>query len=1196
MRNRIGIFCSLIVSGVFGLILVGGLRQNAYADVIYGDGTGTSDGTFRACNAAKRWQNVRECSDKHGGASWHVFKTSNLPLHDENAPNYDDRPILTASLWDGLASNETKRTNEYNSIRSGIQSCPSGYYVSFVYDGWYGEGSNWSRKSVFYYGPLAWKEYDQEDDGVHHTPIYHKGGTSYTAAQINAGFKNGTNMNGWRISGEGPTDAYKKASDANWRSDEATKLFRLYAGDNSASIPKGTGWFCYNPPMTTLTGKAVNTSGSSLSSVMSDVSTTVDADSPAAVTRRTATGYTYYGWASTLERAKTGQYSTRTDTSNDTYVSGSSSPKETYNVKSLSEDKTVYAVYEKNTYQGMSRVAGATGSWTDIADSLKAQTGWKGSGTSENTVTYAIKNCDPVNGCSASIRHLLKQRYGRGSTEYKITRTSNYSTVASGTVVAQTTEDWSADNVYTDSNGRKYRTVKIDNFVDKMYPGMVVCETLEFKPDNLSGTNVGDASTTACVIAEGNAQPPDPGDSDTKDPSADTSFVNIKVKNNSVAKYNAYQRTVYAKPGDSLTYRATYNPVLQYTYHLIPERMRIDSGTTYPTSGENTTRYLGKTTLAFTSMFDYYKNSDSNAGRGLKNWNNGITVYSENFATTYTSNHTYNNGETAKRTEDNSHSVAVNEVGRSLNEVAKTNVNDTVKTTPSQVTFAMSGGYNRGSVSTADKTKTAYARVPYNYVNTTEITTSDDSLVFAGETFTVAYNYIINPKTNSLTTDDTNVKYATTVGKPQWKLRMRVNGGAWTETSVKTGSSSSFSVSLDKMYTGRVGNDAIRLSTTINVPDVSAGSEICLQSMVYPASSGSDDNLNSEGDGRWASSAEKCFTIAKRPSIQVWGGNIYTQRDILTSVAVKNNLAGMVGFPYGIEEANNKSRAFGSWGELGIVASGTVSGLASGASTGYAANNNGLLTPNQIANPTIDLSDPGGSTRTAFCDRSRLTFANTCVSSKVGGVGNVAASNGSQNDKELVINRLAAGEASSAHGNVMLSNDTPEYTYSDDSLTVGCGTDCVLSDGTKMIRAKNNLRINSNIKYADDSYTKLSLMPKVVFYANRVEIDCNVSRIDALIIADTSVDTCPDSDGEKINEEKNSHQLIVNGAVIASKLLAHRTYGAATGANSIVSAEIINFDPSLYMWGGDSDEEGGNEESGANNLEMTYLHELAPRK
>lgn len=30
-----------------------------------------------------------------------------------------------------------------------------------------------------------------------------------------------------------------------------------------------------------------------------------------------------------------------------------------------------------------------------------------------------------------------------------------------------------------------------------------------------------------------------------------------------------------------------------------------------------------------------------------------------------------------------------------------------------------------------------------------------------------------------------------------------------------------------------------------------------------------------------------------------------------------------------------------------------------------------------------------------------------------------------------------------------------------------------------------------------------------MFYADKVEIGCNVTRIDALIIADTSVDTCP---------------------------------------------------------------------------------------
>ena len=66
--------------------------------------------------------------------------------------------------------------------------------------------------------------------------------------------------------------------------------------------------------------------------------------------------------------------------------------------------------------------------------------------------------------------------------------------------------------------------------------------------------------------------------------------------------------------------------------------------------------------------------------------------------------------------------------------------------------------------------------------------------------------------------------------------------------------------------------------------------------------------------------------------------------------------------------------------------------------------------------------------------------------------------------------------------------------------------------------------------------------------------------------------------------------------VIAGELDAARTYGAATGANSIIPAEIINFDPTLYRFGGD--DRNTNEESEENAslyLEVTYKKELSPR-
>ena len=70
----------------------------------------------------------------------------------------------------------------------------------------------------------------------------------------------------------------------------------------------------------------------------------------------------------------------------------------------------------------------------------------------------------------------------------------------------------------------------------------------------------------------------------------------------------------------------------------------------------------------------------------------------------------------------------------------------------------------------------------------------------------------------------------------------------------------------------------------------------------------------------------------------------------------------------------------------------------------------------------------------------------------------------------------------------------------------------------------------------------------------------------------------------------NSNQLIINGSIISDTMSANRTYGAAKGANSMIPAEIVNYDATLYLWGANR---ASVAESGL--LITTYQHELSPR-
>ena len=1171
----------VVVSVLFGSCFYG----RAFADIVIGDGATSQGGVeYHGCDDAKTYQNVQHCptsNGKFGGASWHVFSTSKPPVTQTGVPSYDDRPInRPASIGNGYPGNKGK-------VEDICKETEYEYYFAYVYDGWYGY-RQWSTKSLVFYGPLDWGTYKQtNDEGVVHRPIYHNHGKNvdHTWAEIEDGLEAGTNMNKWRIRGEHPTNGYGN-NDTSYKSAEALKAWRAWSGDSNATkIPDKTGFFCVKPSKVTLTAyarelpaksdgtyKALN-NGNAISS------DTVRKGHSASVTSAdfNPSGYTWFKWGSKGVCKDAGSNRPCSAT--------------------IDEDKNVYAYYEKNTYAGRSRAAGATGSWSDIATTNRSDTDWHSSGTNNKTI-FSIENCSPVDGCTGSLRHLIKRTYGEGTTKYRITRTSNYSTVQGGVIVGETTEDFTGEGVNTDSNGRKYRTVSVNGFVGKLFPGMMVCETLEFMPDNL-GSHVGDASTTACLSAEGKAQPDDPPDNDTVPPSDDTSYFNIKVKNNDVTRYNSYQKTVYAKPGDKLNYWATYNPVLQYTYDLIPETVRIKEGsnygTTYPTSGKNTSRYLGKTNTAenLKSMFNKYK-PDS-----FGTWKNRITVYSQNFATPFSENYLYDNGSTAKQNEKNDYAVSPNEAGRKLDELVNTNVNATTQTTPRQITFALHDDLNRASVQTEATAKKATAVVPYNYISTTKITTKPgEVLIYAGESFSFNYDFNINPKSNALTTNSSYEKYATTIGNPKWKLQMRVNGGGWTDTPEYSGDQD-FSVPLNKMSVGRVDEGAIKLATKINIPDVSAGSSLCVRSVVWPERSGADDSVDKDGNKQWAYSPEVCFTVVKKPSLQVWGGNIYTNGEVTTAVSDKNNLSGYADVPYNITGNEATHRVFGSWAELGIIASGPVKGFASGASTGYKSNTNGVLSPSPIANSgTID---PGGSTLSSFCDRSVLTLSNDC--SNIGSIGNTVGVDGSKSDKNAIVERLVGSKENDYSGNVDLGL-VGNYAYGRENINVSCAPKCVIGNGTKMVHSDKTIKIGSNIEYVG-SYNRLSVMPKVVIYGKNIEIGCGVTRIDAVLLADETVVTCDNlgSDGsyyerskQNINQRPNSTQLKVNGAIVAGKLVANRTYGAASGPNSIVPAEIINFDPSLYLWGGGENSEDDEELVDIGDYQSAYLHELAPRK
>lgn len=767
-------------------------------------------------------------------------------------------------------------------------------------------------------------------------------------------------------------------------------------------------------------------------------------------------------------------------------------------------------------------------------------TGWINATTSRTAV---INNCT-MSGCKIKFTHSLRRSTGNGTSSYEITRTSNYSKMGvDGRKLKSGTEKFSGGNEKDEYS----ETVTL-------VPGQVVCEEMRFRANSDDEY----IRTIVCARALGEV----------------SASMDQRVANNSVEKYKEMQKEVFAKPGDELAYKTTYDPVLQYAYYLSPQKMKINNGRVV-------TPYSFVSN--FGGAFNYYKNNR------LGDWHNSFSVSGPNiglFKDYYGGEEFYEDyvGDTTKREELNGYKVVLNDVGRSLDVSAETNLNDNTKTTPSKIIFSSyeedGNYYSLGNIKTAKISSVASVKVPFNFNNQTRVTSIDD-IVYAGEKASIAYEIITSPK-QSIYFDD---NYATMVKGAKWKAEVcygeNYESCYWSEEKEGTLHDGK------GIYEESVKNDD-STNTIVNIPDVPAGTKIRVRSAVYPASSSNEqdgwDDIN--GNYTWAYSEPVELVVAKKPSFQVWGGGVYSAGEIDVPIANKTNLAGYGEVAY----------TFGSWTELSLVANGPVKGLASGAGLGYARNGGGGLWPNYtftnnrvtasyvgngnneyVSDANKDVNLPGGSDNEDFCKMSTLSFANAgCASGSVGDLGGESLNSSTNSNKSALIAKF---------------NDTnsTEYTlepHDDNNYNIG-GMEIAKGE-TKIITVRNGTaKITGDIIYVDDSYATMTEIPKLIIYAKDIEIDCAVERVDAVLIADGDVNTCKSED---VNLQQNSTQLKINGSVISDTINLNRTYGAATGANSIVPAEIVNYDTSLYLW--------ANQRSDiirTGKIMTAYQHELSPR-
>ncbi len=331
----------------------------------------------------------------------------------------------------------------------------------------------------------------------------------------------------------------------------------------------------------------------------------------------------------------------------------------------------------------------------------------------------------------------------------------------------------------------------------------------------------------------------------------------------------------------------------------------------------------------------------------------------------------------------------------------------------------------------------------------------------------------------------------------------------------------------------------------------------------------------------------------KWPTFQVWGGSLFTYGNIDASEATSRIMS------------NGDRFMFSSWAEYGVFSNGYVKGLASGATT-----NGGNLENGDVN----------------FCKyRTPLSFANYRVGDPTDSDRYLCAKNDDSGQTGVFGYNLPRFNITASLEGLKKSGVT--VSSSDETITGENGVKTVT--GREVIATTGSVTIADDIVYNDDSkvYYSLEEVPKMLIYANDVNISCNVGRVDAVIIASGTLNTCSDgpcTDGnsgpcsmtKKANysveydadydAEAYSKQLVINGAIIAKTILLNRTYGAVSdysdkAANcgtsdgskrfcASIPAEIINYDNSILVMGKDS-----NTATAKTNLVTVYQRELSPR-
>ena len=535
------------------------------------------------------------------------------------------------------------------------------------------------------------------------------------------------------------------------------------------------------------------------------------------------------------------------------------------------------------------------------------------------------------------------------------------------------------------------------------------------------------------------------------------------------------------------------------------------------------------------------------------------------------------------------------------------------RSVPGSVEFenvsSVGGIYLRANIGTELVSNNLNVKVPYNFMNSTWVEGDGMKNIELESRFDVKYFVNVGERENKTLGGDR--PYATQVDNAKsgvdWcKIKKGIPVSSVIDLNACEGVKETVTYDADKDREGiqleTLSPGQHERSVSIEQEDlinkgVQVGDIICAWSWVTPWNSwddlqmshtwNEDGNIAHSWDNGDLKNKKVCGQIGKSPTIQVWGGNVLSRGKLDVSSVKKKTI-------------KEKTRRFGSFGELGVFA-GDSGNFANGAALGYEGihqwneDSKNVLLPSYLGKKQGDSEEIGGGSGTSMGELKN-TFG---IDGAIRGIKDFAEALGGKYCGDNTSGCLDSEEGST--GIVAVSTDICGGDNCEDKNVDicdengNCKAKTIVSIkprksvviGKDDVKELEDVKITTNVQYEDetDGYDLFSEVPRFIVIAKDIEIGCDVTRIDGLLVATGTVNTCNKQGGD-LNDADYSHQLIVNGAIIADKLVANRTYGAGPGIYSIVPAEIVRFDPTLL------DLDLGSNDS---NPKIVNITELPPR-